>query len=78
MLPGGGPLGSAGTAIYLRVIQDFALKPPVRLRNILPPHYLPVYSNSCLPPAINYATAVFTMKAPPPVATQTRTYNSIR
>lgn len=43
--------------------EGFALQPPVRLSSVLLPHYLPVSRNSCLTPAVNYATAMFTMKA---------------
>ena len=43
--------------------EGFALQPPVRLGSVLLPHYLPVSRNSCLIPAVNYATAMFTMKA---------------
>lgn len=71
MLPDGIPLGTAGTALHLHVIKDLHLQLPVRLRSILLPHYLSVFRNSCLPPAVNYATVVFTMNA----ETQTRTYN---
>ncbi len=57
------PFGKGWNCITSESSQEFALQPPVRLRSILLPHYLPVFRNSCLPPAVNYATVVFTMKA---------------
>lgn len=68
MLPDRIPLGNSGISELSRICPPASCEAPEHLA-----HYLPVSGSSCLPSAVNYATAAFKMKAQAPGRTQTRT-----